>query len=133
MRELNSSSSTEREIPPAVAEGQRLCGFWSSGEKLNRLGSGCRKRAQWLGCWDERLRAGTRKYVSGKGGYNRHERALWVAYYKGGLQLGLKEAGRRGFLAVEFDSLSMLVTRQRPTGSRLEKLHLYTQQALGCL
>lgn len=54
------SSSTEREVPPAIAESQRLCGFWSSREKLNRLGAGCRKRARWLGYWDERLRAGMR-------------------------------------------------------------------------
>lgn len=60
MTEFNSSSSTEREIPPVVARSQRLSGFWSSREKLNRLGAGCRKRAQWLGCWDERLRAGMR-------------------------------------------------------------------------
>lgn len=54
------SSSTEREVSPAVAESQRLCGFWSSREKLNRLGAGCRKRARWLGYRDERLRAGMR-------------------------------------------------------------------------
>lgn len=31
---------------------------------------------------------------------------------KGGLQLGLKEAGRRQFLDVKFASLCMLVARQ---------------------